>query len=449
MYYRVPGVRAVLVMAILAVLAAGPSKVLAQAGVAVDAEGVLRLKMSADPGGRLAKEHAVAARATLASKAATPSKLRKISLKHLEQVILEKQGVLGDEVRNLAGLLRVRYVFYYPDSQDIVLAGPAEGWRTDAFGRVVGIESGRPVVLLEDLAVALRTFAPAGPASRLVGCSIDPTQEGLAAMQRFLASIHPTPGDVQMIVNGLRTSLGLQTISVFGVSPKTHFAQVMVEADYRMKLIGIGLEKPPVRLVSYVDRATPSQVSRNALARWFFTPDYQCVRTTGDGLAMELVGDGVKVVGADEVVGAGGQRQSSGQADAASHAFVASFTKVYSELADKSPVFAQLRNQIDLLVAAAYLHDQNLYAKAGWKMEVLGDEKVVPVETQNAPKQVSTAVNALWKGHHLMTPVGGGVQIAAQTALSSENLLRDEDGKVAKVRRQTRIELAKGQWWWD
>ena len=52
----------------------------------------------------------------------------------------------------------------------------------------------------------------------------------------------------------------------------------MVEADYRMKLIGIGLEKPPVRLVSYVDRAKPSDVGRNALQRWFFVPDYQCVR---------------------------------------------------------------------------------------------------------------------------------------------------------------------------
>ena len=40
--------------------------------------------------------------------------------------------------------------------------------------------------------------------------------------------------------------------------PKTHFAQVLVEADYRMKLIGIGLEQPPVRMVSYVDRANPA-----------------------------------------------------------------------------------------------------------------------------------------------------------------------------------------------
>ena len=50
------------------------------------------------------------------------------------------------------------------------------------------------------------------------------------------------PDQEQFIVEQLRDSLGMQVITVGGVSAKTHFAQVMVEADYRMKLIGIGLE---------------------------------------------------------------------------------------------------------------------------------------------------------------------------------------------------------------
>ncbi len=83
----------------------------------------------------------------------------------------------------------------------------------------------------------------------------------------------------------------------------THFAQVLVEADYRMKLIGIGLEHPPLRqMMSWVDRVNPGTVSRNALQRWFFVPNYECVKETADDLAMELVGDGVKLVNADEVV---------------------------------------------------------------------------------------------------------------------------------------------------
>ncbi len=100
-------------------------------------------------------------------------------------------------------------------------------------------------------------------------------------------------------------------------------------------------------------------------------------------------------------------------------------------------------------MAAAYLQRQDLYGKAGWKMDLLGDEKSIPVEIYNAPKQVATAVNAVWQGHTLMTPVGGGVQIQPLLALDSDKRLPDKDGKVAKIRQQTKLDLAKGQWWWD
>ena len=422
-----------------------------QAGVVVDAQGVLQMRAVTDWGGRLMMQRIASAKASLAPEVGKFSNLRKISLNRLEKAIRQKNGATTDEMRYLAGLLRVRYVFYYPETQDIVIAGPAEGWVTNPVGRVVGITSGRPAVQLQDLVVALRAFPPGEKGTRMIGCSIDPTQEGLAEMQRFLryiGSIDPR-GNTQYIVNGLQTSLGLQTVSIDGVPPNTHFAQVLVEADYRMKLIGIGLEQPPVRLVSFIERASPAQVSRNALFRWFFVPDYNCVRTSEDGLAMELVGDGVKLVGEDELVAAGGARQSVARSNLASQAFVTSFTAKYSELADRSPVYAELRNLIDLAVAAAYIQQEDYYGKSGWDMGLLGNERELAVETYNSPRQVGSAVAAVWKGRQLMTPIGGGVQIEATKALRSENLLPDENDKVAKLRGETELELAEGQWWWD
>ena len=107
--------------------------------------------------------------------------------------------------------------------------------------------------------------------------------------------------------------------------------------------------------MSFVERANPAQVSKNALFRWYFVPDYQCVRVSDDNLAMELVGDGVKLVGEDELVGANGGRQAAvSRGNRASQAFVLSFTKKYAELAERSPVYAELRNVIDLSVVAAY-----------------------------------------------------------------------------------------------
>jgi hypothetical protein len=247
----------------------------------------------------------------------------------------------------------------------------------------------------------------------------------------------------------LTGSLGMQEITVNGVPPSTHFAQVLVEADYRMKLIGIGLERPPIRMVRFIDRASPTAVSRNALFRWFFVPDYNCVRQSEDGLAMELVGDGVKLVGEDELVSSQGGRRAVNRASGASQAFVTSFTQKYPQLAERSPVYAELRNLIDLVVAAAYIQEKDYYGAAGWTMELFGDEGAFPVETYQAPKQVESTVAAVWKGRRLMTPIGGGVQIEANAALLPENLLSDEKGSVAKLRNETKIQLAEGQWWWD
>ncbi len=419
------------------------------AGVVVDAQGVLSRGRTSDATGLTQQQYMAAARRTLAPEVSRFSPMRMISLNRLEKAIRDGNGVITDEMRHLAGLLRLKYVFYYPDSKDIVIAGPAEGWATNRAGRTVGLTSGRPVIQLQDLAVALRAFPPDQSQTQVIGCSIDPTQEGLAAMQQFLNQIgsRGTQIPTQFIVNGLRSSLGMQTVSVMGVSPDTHFAQVLVEADYRMKLIGIGLERPPVKMVTYIEKA--SAASRNALIRWYFVPDYECVRVSEDGLAMELVGDGVKLVGANEMVNSDGARREVGGTNRASKSFVTSFTKRYPELAARSPVYAELRNLIDLTVAAAYIQQEDLYEESGWNMDILGDEAKFAVQTQNAPKQVASAVSAVWKKSRLITPIGGGVHIEAQTALFTDNLLEDEGGKVAKVREETKIELAEGQWWWQ
>jgi len=419
--------------------------------VFVDAQGTLHTRALPDLTGTLRQRRLQAAQAGLAQGVAKASPLRKVSLNRLEQALAANGGVLTEEMSFLAGLLRLQYVFFYPETGDIVIAGPAEGWIADPIGRTLGLTSGRPVLQLQDLVVALRAFPPDQTKTPMVGCSIDPTEEGLASMQRFLRTVgsRATPADTQFIVNGLRTSLGMQTVRVDGVPADTHFAHVMVEADYRMKLIGIGLENPPVRMRTFIDSASPGQVSRNALIRWFFVPDYQCIRASEDGLAIELVGDGVKLVGENELVAATGERSVVAGANRASKVFVTSFTESYPQLAAVSPVYAELRNLIDMLVAAAYLQQEDMYRKANWEMPLLGSEQALPVRTYPAPSQVVSAVAAKWKGNQLMTPIGGGVQIEPELAVSASNRLADEGNKVSALREQTQLKLSEGQWWWD
>ncbi len=59
------------------------------------------------------------------------SPIRKVSLRQLEAEIAKhaaNQEPLGSDILYLAGLQRIQYVFAYPETRDIVVAGPAEGW---------------------------------------------------------------------------------------------------------------------------------------------------------------------------------------------------------------------------------------------------------------------------------------------------------------------------------
>ncbi len=47
--------------------------------------------------------------------------------------------------------------------------------------------------------------------------------------------------------------MGQQDVVVDGVDPHTRVAQVLVEADYRMKLVGMGLEEGVLGVPSYLE----------------------------------------------------------------------------------------------------------------------------------------------------------------------------------------------------
>jgi hypothetical protein len=427
-------------------------------GVAVDAAGVLQVKTFADPTGMLQAERLRAANVRQAADLLAPSRLRKVSLTRLETAIrrnLDRGEKPDESMRCLAGLQRLRYVFFYPQSKDIVIAGPAEGFVADLSGRVRGMTTGRPVLELEDLAVALRAFPPGLHRRPFIGCTIDPTPEAMKRLQEFQRTIPHAVPEAQreavgiQIAEGMQTSLGLAPIRVFGISPDTHFAQVLIEADYRMKLIGIGLEQPPVRIPSYFSLLGAGNVRQGALQRWWFVPDYDCLKVTDDRLGMELVGQGVQLLTEAKLIGPDGQLSSGAPGNKASETFALSFTRRYPELAEKSPVYAQLRNLIDMLVASAFIQKEGYAARAGWSMPVFGSDAAIPVGSETAAKQTTCAVNAGWKGSRFIAVAGGGVSIRPDEALAPQRLHKDEDQKLSKLRSRLSEDVPRDRWWWD
>jgi hypothetical protein len=432
-------------------------------GIEINADGILSRRSVIDQSKGLDRQRWAAAKASLNQDLQKQSKLRCVSLTRLEQevkALVEAGKPIPDEMKYLAGLTKVTHVFYYPETRDVVIAGPAEGFFETTSRHVIGTVTGSSTLQLQDLIVALRAFGPDNQSTRVISCSIDPTQEGLVRFKEAVAYVKNAyansggigPADVAKIIQVYRNALGLQEITVKGVSNKTNFARVMVEADYRMKLIGIGLEQPAVPMTTFAQKATPSTASKNALIRWFFQPDYDCVMISNDGDAIQFVGGGVKLVGEDELVNRAGERKGSGGMNKASKAYCESFTKVYDKLAAVDPVWAELRNVMDLAVVAAYIQKYELYSLADWKLEVFGDESKLRTEVINAPTHVAPVANAIFKDGALMTPIAGGVAVQPKIALNSDRVRKDIEGSISNAKSETGSkmdQLSEGQWWWD
>src|SRR5262245_13471185 len=121
----------------------------------------------------------------------------------------------SEDMLHLAGLEKIKYVLVYPETGDLVLAGPAGGWNTDAEGRHVSTASGRPVLQLDDF-VVLSRYLSSSPQGTF-GCSIDPTEEGLARTKRFAeqSAAQPIkPEQRNAWLKQLRDQMGRQSINV-------------------------------------------------------------------------------------------------------------------------------------------------------------------------------------------------------------------------------------------
>lgn len=416
-------------------------------GVAIDAQGVLN-NLEVDQLNRLRGVWQKAAK-QVPGDINEPTELRKVSLRRLEAAIadhLAKGTPLPDEIRLLGGLQQIRYVFVFPEENDIVLAGFGEGWKIDDRGTVVGMTTGHPVLQLDDLLVALRTAD--GAARTGISCSIDPTQEGLARMQQFVKTIDNVGDDPRPAIAGIEQTLGPQKITVTGVPATSHFAQVLVAADYRMKRLAMGFEPSPVKgMPSFL---TMTNGTGNMMPRWWMAPNYEPMLKDPEGLAWELRGSSVKAMTEDSIMGANGQlqpvSQKKGKKAKASVAqkWADSMTKNYEAISHDLPIFAELSNIMDLAVVAALIHKENLTGKAGFSMPVLTDSNDLAAAQFDAPRQVDPKASFVKKGDNYIITASGGVLIDSWSLAGNNQVSSD----LAPARKKA-TPTDPARWWWN
>jgi hypothetical protein len=411
-------------------------------GVSIDARGLLQ-SASVDALGTLSKMRREAMENIPAAMKGAAQE-RKISLAQLEATVAEclRDGKpLPNSIKYLAGLQRIQYIFVYPEKKDIVLVGSGEGWKVDAKGNVVGVTTGRPVMQLDDLLVAMRTARDAAQGG--ITCSIDPTPEGMARLNQ-MAPVHVQGADeAQAVANERAKVLGMQRISVRGVPENSHFARVLVAADYRMKRLAMNFEPSPVRgLPSYL-QMTPASARSVQTPRFWLEPKYDALLRDADGTAFELCGAGVKAMTEEDFFNAAGNVKHSGKASPLAQKWADMMTEKYAELATADPIFGELQNCMDLAVIGALVVREQLMEKANLSLPTLMDADKLPTQVFNPAKIVESQGSVLRKGKSWIISTSGGV------AINSWGIVEKlREGESAGKLRDKAVPAA-AEWWWN
>ena len=411
-------------------------------GIEVDAKGMLR-----NAGTTVDKKILEDWRNALVPQNADLTKkvsMRKISLCGL-QAAIEKHFAehgedkeLPNEILFLGGLQRVEFVFVYPERRDIVLAGPAEGWKIDDRGMAVGATTGEPVLHLDDLLVALRVGEES---EEVISVSIDPTAEGVARFQKYVNSLRGVQNNPAATARKMESAIGSQKVSYTGVPRASRMARILVAADYRMKRIAMNLEKSPVRgLPSYLNLAS---TAGPAMPRWWLTADYKALAKDANGLAWKLSSANIQCKTEDSVFGANGKATGTGKTSKPAQAWADKMTEHYGELSAQDKTFAELRNTMDLALVGALIAEERLAEKAKCRLDLLLDNKRMPTLAYNAPKTIAPKASLVKKSRGWLVSVSGGITLDPWKATEKANT----DTALASTREK--VQYTTNDWWWN
>ncbi|QDV68884.1 hypothetical protein Poly24_25970 [Rosistilla carotiformis] len=415
-------------------------------GVMVDAGGVVRAATPMEQQKLLLDVRAKVRAAD--GEMAKPADLRMISLKGLQAAIAEALATgddLPEEIRYLAGLQRIEYVLAYPEQNDIVIAGPAEPWIVRDDAAVVGAISGQPMMLIDDLVTAMQSVEAARQGG--ISCSIEPTAEGHQRLNRLLSKVQLRNGqNPKSLEPQMKQAFGPQMVKLNGVPTDSHYARILVAADYQMKRIAMGLESSRIAgLPSYLEMARGSITQSNANPRWWMACDYNSLSHSDDKLSWKLSGRGVKTMTENDLIGANGQVVGNAKADPKAQKWADLMTEHYGELSQQFPVFGQLRNMIDMSVVATLIVQERLDETAGVNLDLLmGRGSEVPVAVYTAPAAISPECSFLRGRKGWIVTTSGGVDINAFEIVENQAA----DATLGAVHSKASA-AAGSTWWWN
>lgn len=326
---------------------------------------------------------------------------RAVSLKALQRHLAKctPQGQCSDTVRYLAGLTWIKGYMADIQNRDIILVGT--------------VTPDMPSLHTDDLIVALKNawyrYAQRRGTTRYYaypGCSIDPNPNMIKGLEQISGRVLDliTEGKVEEARRKWNRTCELpQRVRVMGSPFDSHFAQVMVIADYKMKSLVNGadeLDIPGFTSLTkrHVDRASkdleqgrPLSIPASSLNRFWFYPGEQAYVV--DEGAVEIKRSPVILLTEKEFLTSQGQITSTGTVDPEAAAFAAAFTKHYQRIAASRPIYRELENLFRFVALAKLLQFNEVDKATGLDVSYLLDNFKEPtVEVNRRVKGVGRVV---------------------------------------------------------
>lgn len=307
---------------------------------------------------------------------------RAISLKVLQQKLKALHGT-NSRPTNLFYLCGINQIMGYvldEANRDIILIGK--------------VDRKMPRLYLDDFVVALRNawqkYTELKGNTRYYsnpGCSIAPDPKVYKKLNQVWNRTDDTEDAVRQWEKICHSP---QQVRVFGIPFNTHFARVMVKADYDMKrlvdgsdelsifafnsLMGMEFEREKVRIRKGESRAAPI----NNLNRFWFSPGEYFFLEDDNMVMIERCA--VKLLTEEEHMNEQGKIVGAGHANPAAKQFSEDFTGFYDDIATERPIFRELENLFRFVALAKVLKLKSPHLKIGLNLDYLLEQYQVSTE---------------------------------------------------------------------
>jgi len=384
-----------------------------------------------------------------------PAALRCVSLRRLGAEIGRQQATgrhrweqFPAAIQQLAGLSEIRYVMLDPVQHDIVLAGRcggierSRGWPRDR-------ESGQGVISLAALVAALQAAQQGQP----FGCSIDPTEEGIAAALQVADAIRQRKLPLAAAAPAMQEALGKQRIEVFGTAPDQPLAWLLVEADRHMKELALGKRPMPEGVDNYldaVDRFLDQGPPDGQLLRLWLTGQPMALRSDPQQQTFALAGWPLRLASERQVPDRRGRRHA-GPPDGRLEAFAEAFNEHFSAIVDRYPIYGAVAAVYRAAAVAAVIDryaDELTFGQACQPLLAAAQrsEAGYPVPRQVESIAVMHTAKRRRKRYHILVASGGVLVGPEQRLVATPRTTRS----LTSVRpAATEPPALLDRWWWN